>query len=227
MSPGATARCLDCPVERSCAYSALRIYARFLDDPVHRQWPLGVLTDDPTPAGLRKALRDGPYGTCVYSGRNDVVDHQVVTLEYDGGVTASFTMTAFTTLDFRKTRLFGTLGSIDGDGRTLTVHDFLTDTVETIDLDPDGGADTELVRAFLAAVATGDHTLITSGPRESVPSPRPGRPGRGRHRSATGPPHVEPRVRAAHVTQPCLRSGEPERPGWRTSSRQRAGQRRR
>ncbi|MER6515070.1 hypothetical protein ABT158_50285 [Nonomuraea sp. NPDC001636] len=166
-------------MERSCAYSAVRVYERFLGDPVYRQWPLGVLTDDPTPRGLRKALQDGPYGTCVYAGRNDVVDHQVVTLEYDGGVTASFTMTAFTALDFRKTRLFGTLGSIDGDGRTLTVHDFLTDTVESIDFDPDGGAsaadghggaDTELIRAFLTAVATGDHTLITSGPRESIAS---------------------------------------------------------
>ncbi|MEU4724398.1 Gfo/Idh/MocA family oxidoreductase [Nonomuraea dietziae] len=176
---GATIRCLDCPVEPSCAYSAVRIYERFLDDPVYRQWPLGVLTEDPTPAGLRKALQDGPYGTCVYAGRNDVVDHQVVNLEYQGGVTASFTMTAFTALDFRKTRIFGTLGSIDGDGRTLAVHDFLSDSREIIDFDPDGGAsaadghggaDTELVRAFLTAVATGDHALITSGPQESIAS---------------------------------------------------------
>ncbi|MBE3010651.1 Gfo/Idh/MocA family oxidoreductase [Microbispora sp. NEAU-D428] len=178
---GAAHRCVDCPVERSCVYSAVRIYERFLGHPVYEQWPLGVLTHEVSPEGLREALRHGPYGTCVYSGRNDVVDHQVVNLEYAGGVTASFTMTAFSALDFRKTRLFGTLGSIDGDGRRLVVHDFLTDTIETIDLDPQGdasaadghgGADTELIRAFLAAVATGDHSLVTSGPEESISSHR-------------------------------------------------------
>ncbi|MEU1249718.1 Gfo/Idh/MocA family protein [Micromonospora arida] len=178
---GATGRCVDCPVERSCAYSAIRIYERFLGDPVHEAWPLGVLTDDVSAEGVRKALEDGPYGVCVYTGRNDVVDHQVVNLEYEGGVTVAFTVTAFTALDFRKTRIFGTLGSIEGDGRTLRVHDFLTDTVETIDLDPDGdasaadghgGADGALIEAFIAAVATGDRSLVTSGPEESISSHR-------------------------------------------------------
>ena len=64
---GAAGRCVDCPVERSCAYSAIRIYERFLGDPVHEAWPLGVLTDDVSADGVRKALEDGPYGDCVYA----------------------------------------------------------------------------------------------------------------------------------------------------------------
>ncbi|MFD6680012.1 hypothetical protein [Micromonospora parva] len=48
----------------------------------------------------------------------------------------------------------------------------LTDTAETIDLDPDGdasaadghgGAGAALIEAFIAAVATGDRSLVTSG----------------------------------------------------------------
>ncbi|MFF7251066.1 hypothetical protein ACFZBU_45265 [Embleya sp. NPDC008237] len=137
------------------------------------------MTDDVSTAGLRRALAEGPYGACVYTGRNDFVDHQVVNLEYAGGATASFTMTAFTALDFRKTRVFGTRGSLDGDGRTITLHDFLTDEVESFAVEPDGGAsaadghggaDTELIRAFLGAVATGDRTLISSGPYETLVS---------------------------------------------------------
>ncbi len=40
------------------------------------------------------ALKNTRYGSCVYEGENDVVDHQVVNVEYDGGVTASITMSA-------------------------------------------------------------------------------------------------------------------------------------
>lgn len=158
---GATTRCVDCPVEPTCAYSAPRIYRRFLGDPVHEEWPLGVLTPEVTPENVDAALRDGPFGRCVYDGFNDVVDHQVVSLEYESGATASFTVTAFSELDFRKTRIFGTRGSIEGDGRTVSVHDFLTDTKEQFDFDVDGtasaadghgGADTELVRAFLRTI---------------------------------------------------------------------------
>ena len=37
---------------------------------------------------MRDALRTGPHGRCVYRCNNDVVDHQVVNLEYEGGATA-------------------------------------------------------------------------------------------------------------------------------------------
>lgn len=40
------------------------------------------------------ALKTAPHGVCVYEASNDVVDHQTVTLEYEGGVTASVVMSA-------------------------------------------------------------------------------------------------------------------------------------
>ena len=40
------------------------------------------------------ALKTSPHGVCVYEAGNDVVDHQTVTLEYEGGVTASIVMSA-------------------------------------------------------------------------------------------------------------------------------------
>ena len=39
-------------------------------------------------------LNTSNYGTCVYEAGNDVVDHQVVNIEYEGGTTASLTMSA-------------------------------------------------------------------------------------------------------------------------------------
>lgn len=40
------------------------------------------------------ALKTAPHGVCVYEAGNDVVDHQTVSLEYEGGVTASVVMSA-------------------------------------------------------------------------------------------------------------------------------------
>ena len=63
---------------------------------------------------LLDALKDGPYGRCVYHCDNDVVDHQVVNLEFDNGVTASMTMCAFTNKCERIINLMGTKGQIRG-----------------------------------------------------------------------------------------------------------------
>jgi hypothetical protein len=58
-------------------------------------WPVNVLTYENTPDAVMRALNDGPYGRCVYACDNDVVDHQIVNMDFDNGATASFTMTAF------------------------------------------------------------------------------------------------------------------------------------
>jgi len=60
---------------------------------------------------------------------NDVVDHQVVALEFPGAITATFTMTAFTKAAGRGTRLFGTRAELTGDGQTIRVYDVLTGAV--------------------------------------------------------------------------------------------------
>lgn len=176
---GAAERCLDCPLQDTCAYSATVLYRGFLDDPDKQAWPLQVLTPEVTPENLERALAEGPYGRCVYSGGNDVADHQVVSIEYEDGSTASFTAVAFTDLAPRKTRIFGTTGWAQGDGSTIEVQEF--DTRRTYTIDPyvqgdasaaggHGGADEELVKAFLGAVATGDESGILSGPRDSLAS---------------------------------------------------------
>ena len=64
------------------------------------------------PGGYREALKEaletGPYGKCVYQTDNDVVDHQVVNMEFENEATASFTMNAFTKDMRRETRICGT-----------------------------------------------------------------------------------------------------------------------
>jgi hypothetical protein len=114
----------------------------------------------------------------VYACDNDVVDHQVVSMEFEGGRSAVFTMTAFTAGFGRTTRIFGTRGQITGDSRYITVRDFLTDRDTVHDTAaPDGtnqgghgGGDEGLFNAFLAAVASGDARPILSGSRETLES---------------------------------------------------------
>jgi hypothetical protein len=38
-------------------------------------WPVNVVAADGDEEGVLKALREGPYGRCVYDCDNDVVDH--------------------------------------------------------------------------------------------------------------------------------------------------------
>lgn len=175
---GAADRCVDCSVEASCPYSAPRLYRDLLERGDHR-WPLSVVIEDFSPGVLDEALRYGPYGRCVYACDNDVVDHQVVALEFPGATTATFTMTAFTKAARRSTRLFGTRGELTGDGETIRVYDFLTRAERLITPPPAGGmttaeghsgGDAGLMDAFTGAVATGNRELITSGPRESLAS---------------------------------------------------------
>ena len=74
-----------------------------------------MLTTDLSREGRLKALREGPYGRCVYHCDNDVVDRQVVNLEFDNGAVAGFTMTAFTTDMARQLKVCGTKGQITAD----------------------------------------------------------------------------------------------------------------
>ncbi len=175
---GAADRCLDCAVEPDCPYSAPRLYIGCLGDRERERWPLSVVTTDLTEPGVRQALRDGRYGRCVYACDNDVADHQVVTIEFEGGVTASLTMSAFTPADRRRTRIMGTRGFLDGDGQRLTLTDFVTGEVESFDMLGTGvdargghdGGDFGVMSAFLDAVSSGDRTLVRTGPRESLES---------------------------------------------------------
>src|SRR5438552_1974715 len=175
---GAADRCLDCAVEPECPYSALRLYLGCLGDPERERWPLSVITTDLTEPGVRRALRDGQYGRCVYACDNDVAHHQVVTIEFEGGVTATLTMSAFTPVGRRGPRDMGTRGCREGDGALLTLTDFVTGEVELFDLTDSGadpgnghdGGDFGVIGAFVEAVSVGDWSLVRSGPRESLES---------------------------------------------------------
>lgn len=123
-------RCLDCAYEPECPYSAKRFYNGRLREG-KSGWPLDVITTDISAAGVEAALRNGPYGRCVYECDNDVVDHRIVNLEYENGATASFTMIATTESRERETTIFGARGELRGNSKQIVHHDFLTEQTTT------------------------------------------------------------------------------------------------
>ena len=176
MPEGAPARCTDgCPHQGTCPYSAIDIYVR---DKRH----LGVfdLKDRKDENEIMEKLRTNWYGRCVYQCDNDQPDHYVANMEFEGGVTSSFTMDAFSPKGGRRTRIMGTMGYIEGDAKTFTLWDFKTRTPKTwrkdvADFDEykesgHGGGDFGLVRDFVEAVAAQDPTKLSSSIRDSIES---------------------------------------------------------
>jgi predicted dehydrogenase len=111
------ARCTDgCPVGDSCAFNALR-YASDMRVP----W-LAMVYDraaEATPEEITGWLRISPWGRCVYRCDNDAVDRQVLAMEFEDGVTGTFTMTAFE--NGRHLEIYGTRGVLKG-GETYYRH---------------------------------------------------------------------------------------------------------
>ena len=171
----AGSNCLECDYEPECPYSAKRFYLRLLERG-KTGWPLRTITTNMTKGGIIHELRVGPYGRCVYECDNDVVDHQVVNMEFEGGETASFTMTGFTKARQRETRIFGTRGEIYGNGTKIQIHEFLSGKTEIIDTSDEvpasladhGGGDYALIDTFVSAVAQNNPSLILSGPEETL-----------------------------------------------------------
>lgn len=155
---GAPTRCLDgCPVAHTCPYYAPKFYLTGKDG-----WPASVISDDLDPANLLEALQKGAYGRCVYHCDNNVVDHQVVSMEFANGITAVFTMCAFTD-DIRRTiKLMGTKGEIHGviseHACEIKISDFIARASTIITLPTEsgpqghGGADFGLMSHFIRLV---------------------------------------------------------------------------
>lgn len=171
---GSTPRCTDgCAIESICPYSALKIYHR------NRIWlhHFDLPKDSDVGPIILDHLKNGPYGRCVYRCDNDVVDHQVVAMEFEDKITAAFSMEAHTSYGGRRTRIMGTLGDAVGDEETLVIADFRKDaptiwnakdgvTVQS----GHGGGDYGLMHDFLQAVSQQDASLLSSTIEASMES---------------------------------------------------------
>ena len=132
MPEGATERCLDCPHADTCYYNAVRFYhdpkyQHFTESATHKRFP--------TEEDVDRMLRTTDYGRCVFNCPNNVVDHQTVNLEFDGGATVSFSMCAFNR-GGRDIRIMGTKGELIANmsDKTIRLYNFGTRQYEEIEV---------------------------------------------------------------------------------------------
>lgn len=155
---GAPERCLDgCPHSATCNYYAPSLYLTENTD-----WPTNAISNSMAMKDRVQALKTGPYGKCVYRCDNNVVDHQVVSIEFEDGITAAFTMCAFTRDVSRTLKLMGTEGEIRGamEKNEIEIIPFNGNEKKVISLKEQksghGGGDEAIVREFINLVQSGE-----------------------------------------------------------------------
>ena len=151
---GAPERCLDgCPNSAICHYYAPSLY--LTED---TGWPTCAISNSMAMEDRIEALKKGPYGKCVYHCDNNVVDHQVVNMEFEDEITATFTMCAFTRDVSRTLKLMGTEGEIRGamEKNEIEIIPFNGNEKRVISLKEaksgHGGGDEAIVREFIRLV---------------------------------------------------------------------------
>ncbi len=189
VGPEIPLRCTDgCPIEETCPFSAIGIYmegrpfqkmdgsslAKSIDMERPMTWPFTVIANDPTVENRLNALKTGPYGRCVYHCDNDVVDNQVVNMEWSTGATVSMVMQGHSNEENRSMRYDGakaTLRARFGDPSEITVYDH-GGAEETIVIPEEGsghgGGDAGIMADWIK-VLRGEADALTSA-RESLES---------------------------------------------------------
>ncbi|MBQ7643334.1 MAG: Gfo/Idh/MocA family oxidoreductase [Clostridia bacterium] len=123
---GATEFCYNCPHRETCMYSAIKAHLEKDLMPFQTWAELNKPLDQITKEEKAEYLKTHDYGRCAYNSGGDINDRQVVSVEFDNGSTATFTMVGASHIYGRNIRISGTKGGIYGrfeDGKfTLSTY---------------------------------------------------------------------------------------------------------
>ncbi len=153
---GAPERCHEgCPEAESCPYNAVKLY--YESD---SNWFRGAATKHPNPTDERvmEALKTTNYGRCVFRCDNDVVDHQTVNMEFEDGITCTFSMSAFTK-GGRTIHIMGTEGELFATASDTELNIYKLKTCETVTVPV---ADVEADQSIVSGHGGGDDGVIAA-----------------------------------------------------------------
>jgi len=153
-------RCTDgCQFAENCAYNAMKLYTKGPAKYFVHKFECGNTDEE-----IIEALKDNPFGRCIYKCDNDVCDHQVVNMKFESGATAVFTLSAFSLENTRTLKVMGTKGEIGGcmEKGIITIKTFGELKEEVIHIDTDGtkhsGGDGGLVEHFVSLIKNQENT---------------------------------------------------------------------
>ncbi len=145
----------------------------------YRGWPSSAVALDPTPENLAETLKTSPYGRCVYHCDNDVVDHQVVSMQFEKGASVTLTMHGHSHLEGRSTRIEGTDATLKAEflhgGSWITVDEHFSGktthyNTTTSVKSGHGGGDSGLMAAFVQALQANDESAALTTAKTSLES---------------------------------------------------------
>ena len=130
---GAPKRCLDgCPHKDTCFYYAPDLYKI---DTAETQHFRAIVANkfNPTDEEVDEILKTSPYGRCVYQCDNDVVDHQIVNVQFGKDKMFTLTMSGFNK-GGRNSTIMGTKGELylDMEEQSMKFYDFATRTTTNV-----------------------------------------------------------------------------------------------
>lgn len=180
---GAGERCLvDCPHVDTCQYSAKSIYVK-TDRYPYYSWD--CIDKDYNTISKEEKIESlktfNPHGECAYKVKSDLVDHQVLIMQFANGSTANHTMLQGTVRPCRLIRIVGTKGEIEGTIEeskfVVRTYDFdnagyLTKEYDVKDLidvnDHHAGGDAGIIRDFCNMVNGGEVSISCTKIQDSI-----------------------------------------------------------
>ncbi|MBY9016818.1 MAG: Gfo/Idh/MocA family oxidoreductase [Candidatus Lokiarchaeota archaeon] len=154
-----------------------------------RDWPVEPLysglpeeaSEDYSDETKMRILKTSPYGRCVYKCDNNVIDHQVVNIEFESNVTANLIVHGFSEREGRTLRIDGTKATLIGEffdsGQKITIYDHFTGTSRvifseklSIDYSGHGGGDFSLIDSFLETLTNQEKTQPLTNANDTIES---------------------------------------------------------
>ncbi|UCD00470.1 MAG: Gfo/Idh/MocA family oxidoreductase [Promethearchaeota archaeon] len=144
-----------------------KIIPQFKELRYYKDFPIYYLytgqKEDYSDEAKARILKTSSYGKCVYHCDNDVVDHQIVNIEFENGVTANLTMHGFSELEGRTLRIDGTRATLIGkfhiSGERIILYDHFTGKEKLVykkkltrESGEHGVGDFELIDAFIESL---------------------------------------------------------------------------
>jgi predicted dehydrogenase len=122
---------------------------------------------------------EGPYGRCVYDCDNDVVDHQIVMMEFEDGISVNLTMQGHAHFERRVTDVHGSRGSLHAvfglEGSWIETWEHRSGKRSYYPTSSDGpqghgGGDDGLMRSFIQSVGRQSSEDVTATALEALES---------------------------------------------------------